>query len=217
MRGFYTGAKLRWFMESEVWPAEREFQDMVARFQAAFGHGTHRPRFTDVLAESFGTETATDPEEPSAHPGSEEGNLPPDLYHQLLSSINSSSQICFASLHAKDSHQDQPFLPDTVEFVSRLTHFDVTYATRRRRGLWNSFILFRTSASDPGTIAAGQISSIFYHTRREGDKVITEPFFLVNKYAPLSQHDEPYDPYRKFLDANTWMCYNKFEGHQRLL
>ncbi|PIL33265.1 hypothetical protein GSI_04715 [Ganoderma sinense ZZ0214-1] len=220
MRGFYTGAKLRWLMESETWPADSEFQGMVAAFQAAFGHGTHRPRFTNVLAESFGTESVTDPETPSRHPGSEETSLPPGLYEKLRSSINNSSQVHFASLSNNvdaGTSDDRPFLPDAVEFISRLTHLGVTYATRRRRGLRNSFILFRMPDSDSSAVVAGQIDSIFYHTRREGGTVITEPFFLVDKFAQLSDSAQSYDPYCKFPDGNTWLCYRRFEGEQQLL
>ncbi|KAI1790683.1 hypothetical protein LXA43DRAFT_890611 [Ganoderma leucocontextum] len=217
MRGFYTGAKLRWLMESESWPAEREFQDMVVKFHAAFGHGTHRPRFTNVLTEPFSTDAETDPQIPSNYPGSEEKKLPHDVYQRLLSYVNSSSPACFASLYTDTSASSWPFLPDTAEFVSRVTHLGVAYATRRRKGLRSSFVLFRPAGSTSNLIVAGQIDSIFHHTRMEGEKHITETFVLVDEYTQLSDEDQQHDPYRKFLDGNTWVCYNRFHGEKRLL
>nr|VWO94125.1 Immunoglobulin G-binding protein A (IgG-binding protein A) (Staphylococcal protein A) (SpA) [Ganoderma boninense] len=218
MRGFYTGAKVRWLMESEAWPADRQFQDMVSRFQDVFGHGAHRPRFTNVLTEPFGTAAETNPgsDAPSYLPAREERTLPRNVYDQLLSHVHSSSQFRFTSLHNIHA-SNHPFLPDRAEFVSRITHAGAAYATRRRKGLRSSFILFRDAHSGSTNIVAGQIDSIFYHTRREGEVTITEPFFLVDEYVQLSDEDQPYDPYRKFIDGNIWLCYDKFRVEKRLL
>ena len=221
MRGFYTGAKLRWLMEGESWPGahDSEFQSMVAQFQAAFGHGAHRSRFVNVLTEPLDTETETEPQVPSTFPGSEEKSLPHDVYQQLLRYVNSSSCVQFASLHddSAGSTSKQPFLPDTADFVSRTNHLDVAYATRRRRGLRYSFILFRIPGSGSNQVVAGQIDSIFHHTRLEGETPMTETFFLVDEYAQLSVENQLHDPYRKFLDGNTWLCYNRFRMDKRLL
>ena len=214
MRSFYTAAKLRWLMENDPWPVEGvfqgAFQDMVTKFQAAFGHGRHRSRFRDVLLESFDTAFAEDdPQTAPLHPGSQEKSLLRDLYDQLLSFIDP-VQTRFTSLHDTLT-SDLPFLPDRAEFVSRITYLGVTYATRRRRGLRTSFSLFRKPGPQCSEVVAGQIDSIFYHTRQEGDTVITEPFFLVDKYAPLSDRDQRSNPFSKFSDCNVELRYRRFE------
>lgn len=166
MRGFYMGAKLRWLMESKTWPEQCEFQDMVAKFQGVFRHGVHRHRFSDALVEPFGVEAAPNAgaQTPSSNSrGGEEKNFSSTVYLQLLSYVNSVSQTHFSPLHNASS-SNNPFLPDTGEFVSRVTHLGVSYATYRRKGLQSSFILFRMPGAGPGDVVAGQIDSIFYHT-----------------------------------------------------
>ena len=72
----------------------------------------------------------------------------------------------------------------------------------------NSFVLYSTSA-DKSSRHAGQIQSIFYHQRREGGTTVTEPFFVVQEFRPLSDAHAAKDPYRQYKQLNTELHYNE--------
>ena len=158
---------------------------MLAKFHATFGHGKRRTRFTKIFSETFGPETVAS-DAPASHPGGEERVLERGIYERILSFVNSLPGTRFASHY--DALQDcLPLLPDTAQFVSRIEHLGIGFATRRRAGLQNSFVLFRKPGLDADEVFAGQIESIFYHSRRQDDseaiKTIAEPFFLIDEYC----------------------------------
>ncbi|KAI0643024.1 hypothetical protein C8Q79DRAFT_915917 [Trametes meyenii] len=207
MRSFYKGATLRWLMGTIEWPDLDIYTDMVKAFDAAVGDVLRGTRVTDIIASAAS---------PPSHIYNEsrEIPLPVTIYADLLRLINSAAASPFQSSRGRG--RSAPRLPPDGEFVERLVRGGETFATRNASQR-NSNIVFRHRHDNDWSLAAGQISQIFYHRCVEGGSTIVEPFFLVNEYAPLGREHEANDPYRHFKALHTKLYYNKFLQGSRLV
>ena len=200
MKYFYIGANLRWFLTGFQWPDTGVFKAMVSAFMGAFSNLSSGTRMGDfVLFGAASTRpTLTDYDE------KKQKVLPPLVYKKLVTLL-SSATTSFSSEH--ESHHGLPILNDKVNYVPRVEHGGVSFATRHS-GLRDSFILFDTS---PGQRfpAAGQITDIFLHTRTEHGEPTIEYFLVVEEYTPLSEPDQAKDPYRRFSDLETRLFYRR--------
>ncbi len=187
---------------------------MMKSFHTAFRssrRGTmHSESIVDTLADT--------PDRPASSKRShkEQRDLPKDLYHRLLDFINRSSPTPFESFY-RGVIGGPNYLSPTAEYARNVEQSDgVTYACSSG-GKRDSFVLFSKLVNGTPLRFAGQISQIFYHTRRIGADTIVEPFFLVHQFEPLSPAHAAHDPYRKYPDVPTWMCYNRFTKDTHLL
>ncbi|KAI0370445.1 hypothetical protein BV20DRAFT_1035911 [Pilatotrama ljubarskyi] len=208
MRYFYMGATLRWMMSTIDWPDVGVYAEMLKAFDTAFSDTLRGTRVTDVL------NAATLCQPAFSYDDAKETTLPNSLYHAVLTLVNSLpatlSSTQFRSARSRRD-KDLPRLPTNAQFVQRLTHNGVSFATRHSSAR-NSFVLFRTTQNQRAHVAAGQVSQIFYHRRLEDGRITTEPFVVVDEYVPLNGSDEDADPYRRFGDLNTKLYYNTFKA-----
>ncbi len=212
IRYFYVGAALRWLMDVLTWPALPEYREMVQAFRDAFQGSRKRTQAIDILS-SVADQDSSDTSSRRAH----SRPLSEDIYCRLLDLVNatSSSQTTFSSIHEGSIGRNH-YLSDSGDFVRTADHDGITYGTSAGSKR-NSFVLF-SEPNGGGNMVAGQISEIFYHTRRlDADTIIEEPFLLVNRFKPLSQDHVSHDPYLKFLDVPTWLCYNELSSDVILL
>ncbi|RDX47419.1 hypothetical protein OH76DRAFT_1456796 [Lentinus brumalis] len=223
MRYFYLGAMLRWMMDTFRWPGLPEYADMMQAFRTAFASyrkGTHAVESVfSSLGDDEGTpedDTPTLDNTPLSRRGGTEKHLPNDLYNDLLTLINRTSSKRFASYYV-GAIDAGDYLPPMVESVDRVEHKGVTFGTVSR-GTRNSFVMFSRVIGGEQQVVAGQISEIIMHTRRvDGDTTVTEPFLLVNQFKTLSEAHRKFDPYLKFLDVPSWLCYNVHSPERHLL
>ncbi len=213
---FYVGATLRWLMDKLVWPEYPEFHDMVQSFRAAFRgsrRGTmHADNVLDSVVNPLDESDSSEPER--GH--KEQHVLPLDLYDRLLALVNHISPVPFDSFH-KGAIGGHAYLAPTGEYVPRVDRDDVTFATSSATKR-NSFVLFSKLVDGAQVRFAGQISQIFYHTRMTNEaKNVVEPFFLVRQFESLSAAHAAFDPYQRYPDVPTWLCYNRFTGDEHLL
>ncbi|RPD68460.1 hypothetical protein L226DRAFT_473395 [Lentinus tigrinus ALCF2SS1-7] len=213
IRYFYIGATLRWLTEVSHWPAFEEFGDMLQAFRNAFNSnrkGTARTE--NILSTLANDESETTVRRPSKN----ERDLPHDTYDALLGLVNESSSTRFGSFHegAIGAHR---YLSPTAEFVRSIQRDAITYGTSAGSKR-NSFILFSRVVNGVPKLVAGQIREIFYHTRTEdAGRDVVEPFFVVEEFRALSPVHQGLDPYRKFPDVPTWLCYNEYTGDRHVL
>lgn len=129
------------------------------------------------------------------------------IYHELLNLVNERSRVVFVSAFFPDFHS--PILNDWVSPLRKVIMRGQTFGTASRSKR-NSFILFRLTM--PREIHAGQITHIFTHMRREGEKEVTETFISVKRFTQLDEHHQPFDPYRAYPDLNTCLCYANLDA-----
>lgn len=212
MTYFYIGAKLRWLMAAESWPADEEFQDMVASFQAAFQDAAQGTRVVDASA--F-TPHPEDMAPLKTRASGTDKQLDEALYERLLALVNSRFEHPFYdSLHDSEHGEHRPYLPSSAIFVSHATQGGVTFSTAES-GVRNSFVLLQ----DPqhSGVVAGQIKRIFTHTRMEGTTTVMETYIVAQEYKTLSQSHQALDPFRAFPDVPTWLCYNEKHANEHLV
>ncbi|KAJ2980679.1 hypothetical protein NUW54_g10971 [Trametes sanguinea] len=207
MRYFYVGAQLRWIMATEQWPDAPEYHDMITSFQSAFQDAAQATRTIDLASFIPGLETHS-----SAGPNGREEVLGEALYQQLLLMVNSRcGGTVFASRYDRGD-SNKPILSSTATFLPYATRSGTSIGTCDDSPR-NSFVLFRGGRSARvGDVAAGRVSRIFQHTRIEGTFTVVETYLLVKEYKPLSKAHRALDPYRKFPDVPTWLCYNDVSG-----
>ncbi|KAI0746378.1 hypothetical protein C8Q80DRAFT_1219846 [Daedaleopsis nitida] len=218
IRYFYVGAALRWIMDTFKWPEFPEYQEMVEAFRGAFSTRYKGAQSMDILTSL--SDTDSDPPQQRKTLGTK--TLSDDVYKKLLALVNQHSTRTFASIHDGVIGGDD-FLSDTAELARTIEHAGVTFSTAGR-GKRNSFILFSTSIDGRRTVIAGQIVQIFHHVRRivtsETDASGTfqeEPFLVVKAFKQLSNDHTQYDPYLKFPDVPTWLCYNELDSEEFLV
>lgn len=213
IRYFYLGGALRWLMDTLIWPQYPEYRNMIHAFRDAFnrrGKGTHAM----TILSSF-----TDSAEESSHRRTTHtADLPVHIYVKLLALVNNTWTTTFASIHEGAIGSDR-YLSDEAEYTRSIDHEGVTYATPARRGERNSFILIARTTEGRRQVVAAQISDIFYHARRnsDSDEHITEPFIVAKTFKTLSEDDASHDPYLKFPDVATWLCYNELESEEYII
>ncbi len=223
MRYFYLGAVLRWMMDTIRWPELPEYADMMGAFRTAFASYRKGTQAVESVFSSLGdnadiTEDDNPPHDatPLSRRGGTEQYLPNDVYDDLLALINRTSSKRFASFH-QGSIDAGDYLAPTVESVDRVDHQGVTFG-KAPRGTRNSFVLFPTVVGGERRVVAGQISEIFYHTRRVDDATtVTEPFLLVSQFRTLSEAHRELDPFLKFPDVPSWLCYHEHTPDRHLI
>ncbi|PIL24708.1 hypothetical protein GSI_12594 [Ganoderma sinense ZZ0214-1] len=209
MKYFYIGANLRWFLTGFEWPGTDAFRSMVNAFREAFASLSSGARMGGYVP--FGA--------PSCQPTLEdydekkEERLPPPVYSQLVTLL-SSPMTHFSSGHG--SLPDHPILNDSANYVSRVEHRGVSFATRRS-GLRDSFIVFDNASPDQRFPRAGQITDIFLHVRIEREQSIAEYFLIVDEYTSLNDLDKAKDPYRRFTDLQTRLFYRRSQPSPRVI
>ncbi|KAI0691534.1 hypothetical protein C8T65DRAFT_522840, partial [Cerioporus squamosus] len=213
IRYFYLGAALRWVMDSFQWPKIPEYQEMVDAFRTAFSGPRTGTYATDQSV--FSTISDDDISATSQSRGGVDYTLPDQLYRSLLKLVNRTSEVAFGSFHV-GAIDGNPYLSPTATAIRKTDHGGVSYASATT-GKRDSFILFSKEVDGSRQAVAGQISEIFTHTRQNGPTVVEETFFLVDEFKALSPQHAALDPYRKFPDVPTWLCYNEFSTNQHLL
>ena len=201
MDGFYSGVELRWLMASTEWPEALEFQDMVLAYRTAFQDALRGTRVAD--AASLGHKESTMASMISTYNPKKVELLPRAAYDVLMQWMPDH----FASFYAP---QDDPRarISRQVQRVTDILHGGLEYATPKRSAR-NSYILFNDASNTASTPRAGQIASIFLHSRLEQDSEIISAFIEVDAYEELSPSDSPKDPYRTFAGLNTRLVYNR--------
>ncbi|KAI9061951.1 hypothetical protein FKP32DRAFT_1612691 [Trametes sanguinea] len=207
MRYFYMGSKLRSMIdiESRSWPDLPEFRSLMQAFQTTIQDAARGSR---VIESTFSS--AADAM-PSDAIGKEE-LLDPSLYTILLECVNSRvdpSRPTYAS-HFDAMDDGRPILSATGVFIPNIRH-DGILISERAQGAGNACVLFRRAGSNgQGYIGAGQVARIFRHTRNDSTgSSKTDTFLLVKEYKPLSLAHQALDPYRRFPDIDTWLCYEE--------
>lgn len=186
---------------------------MLQAFRNAFQYSRRGTQSTDVLS-SIARTDEEDAEQSRKRSGVSRP-LPPDLYHTLLTLINCTSSTPFTSIH-EGVIGGNHYLSDTGAYVRAVDHDGVTYATATGSPR-NSFLIFSTMEHGIRKLVAGRISEIFYHTRIVEGNTLTEPFLVINRFKTLSEDHAKLDPYLKFPDVPTWLCYNKLNEENELL
>ena len=117
----------------------------------------------------------------------------------------------FASSISVD--RSAPIINDCTQPVKKFEVDGLIYGTcgRSKR---NSFVLFTTAN---GNTSAGQIFDIFQHARREDDRIVVEPFFVVKVFQPLREDLHPHDLYHAFPDLDTKLYLAEFEPFLHVL
>ncbi|KAJ3551842.1 hypothetical protein NM688_g4476 [Phlebia brevispora] len=105
-------------------------------------------------------------------------------------------------------------LTKRVDFLSRLHLRGVSY-TVSSRSHRDCNIYFHLEGAQ--TEAAGQIESIFRHTRTSDSEELTETFIVVKRYAELSAQDAMHDPYRCYEWAGGRLYYNDLSASRPVL
>ncbi|PIL33820.1 hypothetical protein GSI_04445 [Ganoderma sinense ZZ0214-1] len=201
---FYIGANLRGLFMSYEWPDTSVFKSMMNAFNEAFSTFSSGTRIGDFQPYELtsGRPCVADYNE------KKEEALPPAVYSKLVTLL-SSPTAPFSSTHSPV--RLHPILNDQVNYVPRVQHGGVTFATRRS-GMRDSFIVFDgSSQGDPSRTfpRAGQITDIFLHGRTENGNPILQYFAVVEEYVPLRESDVVKDPYRKFPDLQTRLFYRR--------
>lgn len=211
MRYFYIGANLRWMMATTTWPDAAPFKAMVESYNKAFRDAARsNPRLSSLRP--FAPEDA--PKLP-AYSERAASDLPRDIYDALLARVTALVGPCFSSVF--DLSDKRPGLLDAVNYLPSFDHGGVRFGTKRNQ-LRNSFVTFRAPGDeDSRTPRAGQIREIVLHPRIQSGKQISQPFFIVDEYIPLSNAHIPLDPFRKYDDLDTWLFYDRFEHTPRVL
>ncbi|PIL31020.1 hypothetical protein GSI_05714 [Ganoderma sinense ZZ0214-1] len=215
MRYFHIGCTLRWLMDTIEWPTSLPFKKMVSTYhEAVKSVRAVGLRIADFIP--FGLNAPEDTRLQDYNEKKEE-ELPRELYDSLLALISSFSACSFSSAYAA-TNPGMPVLPVGVNNIGSIDRNGVRFATRKT-GLRDSFVLFDDPLADVehAIPLAGQIAGIFLHGRREEGKVVLETFLWIDEYRPLDPGHTLHDPYRRFPDINTWLCYNVFQPTPRLV
>ncbi|KAI0694480.1 hypothetical protein C8T65DRAFT_585017 [Cerioporus squamosus] len=223
MRYFYLGAVLRWMMDTFRWPELPEYAEMMQAFRTAFTSYRKGTQAVESVFSSLGDDEGTPEDDKPPHDdtplnrrGGTEKHLPNDIYDDLLTLINRTSSKHYTSFH-EGAIGAGDYLPPMVESVDRVDHKGVTFSGAPR-GMRNSFVLFPRVVAGERQVVAGQISEIFFHTRRvDDDTTVTEPFLLIDQFKTLSEAHRKFDPYLKFPDVPSWLCYNEHSPEQHIL
>ena len=147
---------------------------------------------------------------PLGRSSGQDKELEETLYDVLLAFINSRVDPAtphFASCYDPLDGSNRPFLPSSATFFPYVIRAGATFATCEH-SLRNSFVLFRR-ASGGGEVCAGQVNRIFEHTRDEGDETIVQTYLIIRQYRELLPDHAVHDPFRRFPDINTRLCYNQ--------
>ncbi|KAJ2975142.1 hypothetical protein NUW54_g11779 [Trametes sanguinea] len=215
MRYFYMGSKLRSMINTEAhsWPDLPEFKSLLHAFRTTIQDAARGSR---IIESTF---FSTVDSEPSEGSGKEE-SLDPPLYAILLDCVNSRvdpSRSTYAS-HFDAMDDNRPILSATAVFLPNIKH-DGVLISESAHGVGNACVLFRRAGSNgQGYIGAGQVARIFQHTRNDSTgSSKTETFLLVKEYKPLSLAHQAFDPYRRFPDIDTWLCYEETYESQLLV
>ncbi|PIL26911.1 hypothetical protein GSI_10049 [Ganoderma sinense ZZ0214-1] len=205
MRYFYIGVNLRWLMNTTKWPDMSHYQHMVAAYKDAVMNAVsiRGVNVADIVAfESHETDTDA---YMAIYDEQKEVNLSADVHRALATLLRPSGDK--QALSAKCHH------------IRSVDRDGMTFATRKA-GKRNSFVLFSSDHSDTWASSfprAGQIADIFIHARREAERIVFEPFFVIDEYMQLGRAHATQDPYRSYADLETCLHYNKFHPTQRVV
>lgn len=208
MRIFHSAAALRWQVAAADWPDDDEsIRKCLEVFEHVYRDAAHGTRVVDVLGAipSHGN---------TAHLGVfaslTDSRLDRDAYDAFVRSVARGSAAYTSFYSTTDDCRIR--LSPLVRFTPRIELSGLLYGTRASN-IRNSFICFRdATAPDPLLVRAGQITSIFLHSRTDASNSqrVVEPFFIVDEYAPLSEDHEAMDPYRQYPLLGTQLFYNHF-------
>ncbi|KAH9854814.1 hypothetical protein C2E23DRAFT_725186 [Lenzites betulinus] len=199
MRGFYSGAELRWCMASMNWPDEKVYTDMVSAYTTAFQDATRGTRVSDMLS------LTPDRVIPEAHSIVYDVTKQVVLERPRYESVFRTMPPSFASFYATGNN-DRPKLAPYVQRVGSTQKAGLTFATRAH-GRRDSYVIVPTSIN--GQLRPGQIADIFLHTRIQEGKQIISTFLVVDLFANLMGPDADHDPFLAFPELSTRLCYNK--------
>lgn len=209
MRYFYIGANVRRLMATTDWPDDPEYREMLDSFEEAFGDVIRGTRVVDSLpflngrAQSRGSKYDVDQEAP----------LPTAIYEGILHALTGLYKETWTSAYTlRTSTRSRPALNPNGQKVPSVERDRLVFASRDAITR-NSFVVFK----DGDVLRAGQISEIYLHNRGKDGKPVTEPFFVINAYKPLSDSDAARDPYRRWPHINTCLYQNEFEDQTRVL
>lgn len=214
MRYFYLGANLRALMDEMKWPDTPQYRAMKTAYLDAVRdtvRGTRLADFRPFDVDGPGVPTML----PSTWDERKVVDLSRDVYRALLTRVCALDGDIFASLFA--SLEDRrPRLPPGVQHVPSFDHHSVTYATFLS-SRHNSFVLFDQTEGPQEFPGAGKIKDIFLHGRMVQGKAVIEPFFVVDQYVPLTPEHAAVDPYRRFVDLQTRLFYNRATTDLKIL
>ncbi|KAI0706040.1 hypothetical protein C8T65DRAFT_577464 [Cerioporus squamosus] len=211
MRYFYIGANLRWLIATTTWPDESAFTEMMETYNRTFRDAAQsnprlasfRPFRTEVETPTFSEKEAVD--------------LDRGIYRALLARVTALCGPVFSSIF--DLSDRRRPLSNSVNCIKSFDHGGVKYATDRA-SLCNSFVTFTLPLDSTLPLPfprAGRIKDIFLHRRIQDGRTVTEPFFVVDEYIPLTEQDATLDPYRKYEDLETRLFYNRVHATPHVL
>ncbi|KAH9829722.1 uncharacterized protein C8Q71DRAFT_717903 [Rhodofomes roseus] len=217
MRIFHAAAELRWRIASADWPKDDSIHEVLNAFKNVYQDAARGTRVIDVLGALPGY--GEDVSYKDIYAGLSDAKLDRVIYNTLVDVMNCAGRNTdFASFYSPIGDRRMRLSP-LVRFVSKLDLSGVTYGTRDSN-IRNSFICFLSKTSaDRTLVRAGQISSIFLHSRNdpESNARVVEPFFIVDQYVPLSQDHAANDPYRRFPLLDTQLYYDRFSEQTALI
>lgn len=211
MRYFYIGAGLRQLMMSMKWPDDAIYEEMMQNFRDTFSDGTLGTRVVDALPfrATTGEDIPTLAQDDIA-----EAPLPRLVYESILELLNSESgEDCYSSAyqgHGQARHTPNALLNPYGQQVTSVTRDKLVFATAEKKGLRNSFVVFKDAVFE-GRACAGQISQIYLHSRNRAGITVTEAFLQIKAYEHLTDQDAIKDPYCQWKDLNTHLCYSSFQ------
>lgn len=140
-----------------------------------------------------------------------------DIIDGIVKLLNSRDGVRYRALHESGpafTHAGNPFY-FLVDRGQKLPHIEserqrVRYAGETRK-TGNCYVLFRNPLSPDLGATPGKIEDVYLHRRKEGSKMVEEPFLVVRRYKALSQLDQEHDPYRSFPDLETQLFYDCLE------
>ncbi|KAH9895959.1 hypothetical protein C8Q73DRAFT_644239 [Cubamyces lactineus] len=211
MSYFYVGAQLRWLMDTTQWPDTPEYKAMLSAYDDAFTNIAQGMR-----ASGFGP-PGRETSAPSgcSYDERKEKSLGRHAYEGLLSVLALGGEH-FSSMHARYRRDVRPILNDLVNYIPSLHRDHMTLATRSS-AFRDSFVMFTDPLRPSADPRAGQIVDIFLHSRLKAGKPVVEPFLIVEEFVELTADDASQDPYRRFSDLQTRLCYNRAEPTPRVV
>ncbi|KAI0654528.1 hypothetical protein C8Q70DRAFT_925535 [Cubamyces menziesii] len=201
MRGFYSGAELRWLMDSITWPDVEGYEDMLSAYHASFRDAARGTRVSDIL--SLDPSKAFDSSQ-VAYDVTKQVILERALYDHIIRYMPPS----FASAYDEVA-DERPRLAPYAQPVDTTIKAGLTFATRSHSSKNSYVFVSHVPNTDDSRPCPGQISQILLHTRLEEGKQIVATFLVVDFFMELAGPDAAHDPFRAYPELATRVCYTR--------
>lgn len=213
LRSFCRGNNLRALIPLLKMPQIPLFSEYLARLREIFTSTSPGTYVTDLLAHASadGTGQTFTLREDKLNALEEE------TYHLLLQRVNADADHSSTFASYLSPERNNTPLDHRGQFLKKVKKDGVNFnnSSTISKAIGNSFISFLPlGKSSP---AMGQISEIFVHRRKEHNKMVTEPFLVIQEFQPLASHHERHDPFRKIEHLDAMMFYNQFRGERHVI